>query len=385
MEWMRLGMIIGIDASRNRSGGAIAHLIGILSKFDPSRHEIKEIHIWSYRSLLDQLPEFSWLIKHNPLPLEKHLLKQIIWQAVSFKKELDSVNCDILFSTSGTTFCFFKPMVTLSQDMLSYEPGVMDYFGFGAFRLRLQCILFLQNLAFRRSQGVIFLSYYAGKVIQKSCGHLKNIAFIPHGVDEVFREVHSKRDWPENNDQPINCIYVSNVDMYKHQWEVVKAISALRSEGYNIKLKIVGGGTVAAEKLLDDAVKISSGRENFVEREEFVAHKEIPAMLSESDIFVFASSCENLPITLIEGMAVGLPIACSDRGPMPEVLSDGGTYFNPEDYLSIKKAIERILFSSDLRSSISKQAKSRSLKYTWEKCSVDTFGYIARVYREINS
>ena len=50
----------------------------------------------------------------------------------------------------------------------------------------------------------------------------------------------------------------------------------------------------------------------------------MPEYLSKSNIFIFASSCENMPITLIEGMASGLPIACSDRGPMPEVLQDGG-------------------------------------------------------------
>ena len=380
-----MGLIVGIDASRNRSGGAIAHLIGILSQCDPSKYDIKEIHIWSYRSLLDQLPEFPWLIKHNPVSLEKNLLKQIIWQAISFNKELRSVQCDILFSTSGTSFCLFKPMVTLSQDMLSYEPGVMSYFGYGAFRLRLQCILILQNLAFRRSQGVIFLSRYAGKVIQKSCGRLANIAFIPHGVDKVFREVHSICTWPKDQDRPISCIYVSNVDMYKHQWQVIKAISALRTRGHQITLKLVGGSTSAGEKLVKNAIENSHEKGSFVERVEFVSHKEIPALLSESDLFIFASSCENMPVTLIEGMAIGLPIACSDRGPMPEVLGDGGVYFDPDDYLSIANTIERILSSSDLRSSISKKAKSLSLKYNWKQCSDDTFDYISSTYKNINS
>ena len=35
-----------------------------------------------------------------------------------------------------------------------------------------------------------------------------------------------------------------------------------------------------------------------------------------------------MPNTLVEAMASGLPIACSDRGPMPEVLGDGGVLFD---------------------------------------------------------
>ena len=45
--------------------------------------------------------------------------------------------------------------------------------------------------------------------------------------------------------------------------------------------------------------------------------------------------------TLIESTCVGLPIACSNRGPMPEVLEDGGVYFDPENTQSIKRSIEK--------------------------------------------
>jgi glycosyltransferase involved in cell wall biosynthesis len=70
-------------------------------------------------------------------------------------------------------------------------------------------------------------------------------------------------------------------------------------------------------------------------------------LLLKSDIFVFASSCENMPNTLIEGMAAGLKIACSSRGPMPEVLKDAGYYFDPESPVSISKAIEQIILNPD--------------------------------------
>ena len=138
-----MAFVIGIDASRNRSGGAIAHLIGILTECNVKEHDIKEIHIWSHRSLLDKLPNVVWLIKHNPISLEMSLSHQLIWQAFSFSKELKLAGCDILFSTSATSVSRFKPMVSLSQDMLCYEPGIMQYFGVSRSRLRLITILFL--------------------------------------------------------------------------------------------------------------------------------------------------------------------------------------------------------------------------------------------------
>ena len=55
-------MIVAIDASRNRSGGAKAYLIGILSEFDYEKHGIQTIHVWAFRTLLDQLPDNPRLI-----------------------------------------------------------------------------------------------------------------------------------------------------------------------------------------------------------------------------------------------------------------------------------------------------------------------------------
>ena len=69
-----MSLIIGIDASRNRSGGAQAHLIGILSSLNPEKHGIIEVHIWSFSSLLNLIPDQSWLIKHNPPTLEQSLI-----------------------------------------------------------------------------------------------------------------------------------------------------------------------------------------------------------------------------------------------------------------------------------------------------------------------
>ena len=374
-------IIVGIDASRCRSGGVAAHLIGILTNFDPVITGIREIHVWSFKSLLDQLPDKPWLIKHNPPSLEKNIFRQLVWQAAILAKELRESGCNILYTQGASSLCFFSPNVVGSQDMLSYEPGVMKYYGYSFYRLRLLGILWLQNLAFRRAEGVVFLNHYSSKIIQKSCGKLKNIVFIPHAADEAFSQVRAALPWPINSERPIRCIYISNMDMYKHQWKVIEAIYLLRKKGYNVILKLVGGGTLEAERLVKSAVSKSADGGAFVERVEFVPHHEIPILLANSDLFVFASSCETMPVTLLEGMSAGMPIACSDRGPMPEVLENGGVYFDPVSTASIAQAIERILSSSDLLLNIAKQAKVVSLKYSWKQCSNDTFRYISKIYK----
>jgi glycosyltransferase involved in cell wall biosynthesis len=330
--------------------------------------------------LLDQLPDYPWLVKHNPAELEQSLFKQLVWQATALSGELISVGCDILFSTDASTLCRFKPMVVLSQDMLSYEPGVMRYFGYGLARLRLLVILAIQNLAFRQADGVIFLTRYAAKVIQHSCGALHNIMCIPHGVDDTFKQLQAVSSWPDTEEHPLRCVYVSSAEMYKHQWVVVTAISLLRKRGYNLVLSLIGGGKGPAQFLLENVIADVDPDGIFVEQLEFLPHADLPDVLLKTDVFVYASSCENMPITLMEAMAVGLPIACSNRGPMPEVLSNGGVYFDPTDANSIALAIEQIIQNPELRLSIARKAKFISQQFSRQRCADETFEFVKQTY-----
>lgn len=373
-------LTIGIDASRNRSGGAVAHLVGILSEGDPVSFGISEVHVWAYQTLLDVVPDRPWLIKHNPPVLEQSILKQLWWQRFGFPVEVKLTGCQIVLNTDAGTISTVRPAVTMSRDMLSYEPGVIELFGFSRARLRLILLRYMQNRSLRAADGAIFLTRYAAKIIQQSCGDLPSIAYIPHGVGAAFKQSQQVDNWPEAGERPIRCIYISNAEMYKHQWVVVKAISLLRKRGNNLTLSLVGGGKGPALQLLQGAIAVSDPSGVFVEQLAFLPQQELPNHLAQADLFIFASSCENMPNTLVEAMAVGLPIACSNRGPMPEVLVDGGVYFDPEDADSIAEAIEQIIQSPALRLSIAQRAKVLSQQYNWKRCADETWAFVAETY-----
>ena len=371
-------MILGINASRARSGGAKAHLIGILNEGDPTQHGFSEVHVWTYPELLEALPSKPWLVKHSPAELEMSILRQLWWERFSFTKELQKAGCSILLNVDAGTVSSFRPAVTMSRDMLSYEPGEIERYGFSKKRLRLIFLRYVQNQSLRLADGAIFLTRYAANVIQQSCGSLTNIAFIPHGVSEDFKKTYQISPWPKYPGRPLRCLYVSPVWEFKHQWVVVRAIEALRKSGHDIFLTLVGGGDASAQRLLDQQLRKSAAQSIFVQQIGAVPQNDLPGYLANADFFVFASSCENMPNTLLEAMAVGLPIACSDRGPMPEVLQDGGVYFDPEDEISIASAIDRLITDETLRVSVAKRAKSLSMQYSWHRCANETWAFIAQ-------
>jgi glycosyltransferase involved in cell wall biosynthesis len=373
-------LVVGIDASRNRSGGAIAHLVGILSEGNPLSFGISEVHLWSYESLLNVIPDRPWLTKHNPPALEKPLFIQLWWQRFGFSLEVESTGCNIILNTDAGTISAVQPAVTMSRDMLSYEPGVIELFGFSKARLRLILLRYMQNRSLRAADGVIFLTQYASKIIQQSCGSLRSIAFIPHGVGLAFREAQQINVWPKVGERPIRCLYVSNAELYKYQWVVVRAISLLRNRGHNLVLSLVGGGEGPAQHLTQETIADLDPSGEFVEQLAFLPQQELPNHLAHADMFVFASSCENMPNTLVEAMAVGMPIACSNRGPMPEVLRDGGVYFDPKDADSIADAVEQIIQSSALRLTIAQRAEELSQQYNWRRCADETWAFVVDTY-----
>lgn len=381
VEERAAGITVGIDASRNRSGGGIVHLVGLLTAGDPRKHGVRSVHVWAYASLLSELPDADWLVKHSPPQLNRSLASQMWWQYRHLPDEARAAGVDILLNTDAGTVCPFRPAVVMSRDMLSYEPGEMRRFGLSRDWLRLLALRYVQAASMRRADGVIFLTRYAARVIQRFTGALIRTAIIPHGVADAFRNAPS--DSLEQNGKALRCVYVSPLYLYKHQWHVVRAVGDVRRRGYDITLELVGGGSGRARRLLEEELELTDPRREFVKDSGFVPVNDLPAVLKAADLFVFASSCENMPNTLTEAMASGLPIACAQRGPMPEVLQDGGLYFDPEDPESISAAIEKLIDDPAQRLAKARRAFELAEQYSWERCARETWAFLRQTLAQV--
>jgi hypothetical protein len=378
------GIVVGVDASRNRSGGAKAHLIGLIARGNPLEHGIRQVHLWAYKSLLDAVPDQPWLVKHKPPALEKSLIQQILWQIFQLPVEARDVGCDIMLNTDAGTMSSVSPSVTMSRDMLSYEPGEIERYGWSKARLRLILLRYIQNRSLRRADGAIFLTRYAAEVIQRSCGPVRRIGLVPHGVGRSFQDLRHTLPWPAKGERPIRLLYISNAAWYKHQWMVVRAVEQLRKQGIDVTLTLVGGGSGPSQDRLRAQMARSDPRGEFVTQKEFVPQSDLPGYLADADIFVFASSCENMPNTLVEAMAAGLPIACSRRGPMPEVLEDGGEYFDPEIPESIVTALCKLIDDEGLRQRLASRAKTLAARYSWERCARETWSFLVETHQNVH-
>ena len=109
------------------------------------------------------------------------------------------------------------------------------------------------------------------------------------------------------------------------------------------------------------------------------AHADLVRLYHDADAFVFASSCENMPNILLEAMAAGLPIASSNRGPMPEILGDAGVLFDPESVDDVEVALATLVNDHDSRTRWASDAYERASQYSWSQCADATFRFLAEV------
>jgi glycosyltransferase involved in cell wall biosynthesis len=144
-----------------------------------------------------------------------------------------------------------------------------------------------------------------------------------------------------------------------------------------VALTIVGPPHPAALARLQSTMARLDPAGAFLQFVPGVSHKELPGVYGDADGFVFASSCENMPNSLLEAMAAGLPIVSSDRPPMPDILKDGGLYADPEDPASLATAMNRLMRDDGTRTRLAAAAQELAGQYSWTRCSSDTFHFLA--------
>ena len=123
---------------------------------------------------------------------------------------------------------------------------------------------------------------------------------------------------------------------------VLKALKQMKDDGRceNIHYLIAGRGKIAQElKAMIDDLDLS-GQVTMLGFRTDVAD-----IFAASDIYVFPSHQEGLPVALMEAMSVGMPVVCSRIRGNTDLIEDGkgGYLFDSKDKDTLVAAIERML------------------------------------------
>ena len=177
----------------------------------------------------------------------------------------------------------------------------------------------------------------------------KSIEYIPGvGVniekfDSSKYDTKAKREELGVTDNEIMALSVGELSVRKNHDVVIKAISKLPKEYLDrIKYFIVGKGDLEEylKKLCNDF---------HLDNVSFLGYRtDIPELCTASDLFIFPSLQEGLPVALMEAMSSGLPIVCSRIRGNVDLIEDsvGGFLYDPNDIDGFEKGIMKIMNST---------------------------------------
>jgi glycosyltransferase involved in cell wall biosynthesis len=379
---------IGIDATNIRLGGGITHLLEFLNAIDPQSMQIQEVVIWGGQITLNALPNQPWIRKINPKSLEKGLLRRVLWQIFALSGAVKEAQCNILFIPGGSYVGNFHPVVTMSQNLFPFEWSMIQSSGFSLRTLKFVLLRWAQSITFKRSDGVIFLTEYAKQAVLSVTGPLAGKqAVIAHGLNPRF-DYRPKEQFSidrYSTKKPYRLLYVSTIDVYKNQVELITAVNLLRTKGYPLALTLIGPNEPSALKNLIKVQQQIDPSSQWLEYLGALPYKTLNLEYQRADLGVFASRCETFGMTVLEKMSVGLPMACSGESSMHEVLRDAGIYFDPQNPASIAIAIEQLLLSPGLRHQKQSLAHEYAKQYTWSQCARETIHFFRAVISQTNN
>ncbi len=141
---------------------------------------------------------------------------------------------------------------------------------------------------------------------------------------------------------------------------LLSAVAELRDRGTPLTLVLAGDGPERGA-LEARAAELGLGADALML---LGYRRDIPDLVAASDIFAFSSEDEGLPLSILEAMALGCPIATTPVGGIPEVLADEteALFFPVNDRPALVRRLERLCRDPGLRFHLAAAARARCLR-----------------------
>jgi len=176
-------------------------------------------------------------------------------------------------------------------------------------------------------------------------------------------------------------LYVGTIEPRKNLNVLLDAYASLLNRGAiddHTRLVIVGKKGWLYQPFFDRLRAL--GLEQQVLFPGYVADDDLPALYAAADVFVFPSVFEGFGLPVLEAMACGTPVICSNASSLPEVAGDAAILVEPADSAGFGAAVQRVLEDAGVRQRLAALGMAQAQRFTWENTARRTLAVYESVY-----
>jgi len=111
----------------------------------------------------------------------------------------------------------------------------------------------------------------------------------------------------------------------------------------------------------------------------YIPDEILQVIMSNAQMLIVPSTYEGFGLPVLEAMALGVPVACSNVASLPEVAGDAAIYFDPFSVDDMAQKITQVATNRDLQKELREKCLKDLRRYSWEKTASKTL----EVYRSV--
>ncbi len=358
-------------------GGAtyFNNLIPALAKIDKSN----EYHIFLYKNnnLTERIKQNNFFFHACPDSVHSVYMR-LFWEQFILPIDLKKRKIDIMFTAKNVNIILApcKTIISIrNMEPLCYKNyenhWVLNFFSW----LRKKFTL----ISINNADGIIAVSQFVKNYLENFCPGIGEKVNVIYNGNPAIKKSFKKKVC---NKTPPFILSASKFVAYANQLNLIEGYALLYGKNKDLPELWLAGGIY--DKTYFEKIQKIITKRNLTNKIKFlglIPHQHLIELYSQAQAFIFPSTLEACPQTLIEAMACGVPIVSSNAPPMPEICETAAIYFDPYDINDIAEKIDSILFDENLRDYLRKAGLERSRFFDWKKTAVDLIKAFKMVYQ----
>jgi glycosyltransferase involved in cell wall biosynthesis len=276
---------------------------------------------------------------------------RILWEQFALPFAARKHRLKVMFNPGFTAPLLCDcPMVTVFHDLQhKRHPEYFRWFDLPFWN-------FFVWAAAKRSRGAIAVSQATADDLRRYYGLSAQV--IHHGVEREFMEIAHRRH-PQDF-----LLCVSTTHPHKNLERLLRVHAQMKNAPKLILTGVRGFAAKEIESLASGSVEITG----------WIPREDLRSLYRNALGFIYPSTFEGFGMPVLEAMAAGVPVACSDIAPLREIARSTVHFFDPASDREIRDAL--LLLASGKISTVA--AQKRAAQFTWEKTARATLDYLSK-------